>query len=129
MNKHINENILDWLKSAVAWGRKQIIFIDENSAIASDGSRAHAINADDLPENIHGIPMLSLFDNQDLKCSFVINPMFLYEALQIFTQNNSSVKIELIGNDEEETKRIIISNDENYTAIIMCIKDKSEDND
>lgn len=124
-DKSIKKRDLDWLWSAISVNDAQRISIGNDAAIAADGIRAHIINAKELPDNISGISS-STVDNLlkiEESVSFWINPKYLMDALRGFVPSeNGTVEIKITGNAEDRNQRIIIDDDTDNIAVIMCCK-------
>jgi hypothetical protein len=123
--KNLPKKDIDWLWKAIRNKLPDdVIAIQDDCAIATDGYRMHTINSLDLPDiinNFHVGDVLKIFDEGEIKTRFVINSQFLIDALSIF---QNEVHIILIQNSNIEG---IIVNSDNETdkdkeAFVMCIK-------
>lgn len=123
-NRDIKKRSLDWLWSAISTNNMQAIRIGNNSAIATDGIRLHAINANELPDSVLSVlpadAVTKLINKDDINTSFFINPKYLIDALQGFVLSEAIVEITTTGTAEKQSQRIIINNDSENVAVIMC---------
>lgn len=123
--RDIKKRSLDWLWSAISTNNMQAIRIGDNSAIATDGIRLHAINADELPDDILSAfssgTVAELIKKDDINASFFIDPKYLIDALRGFAFSEI-VEITITGTAEKQSQRIVISNNSENVAVIMCAK-------
>jgi hypothetical protein len=124
----IKKKFLDWLWKAISVNNTQMIFIGDNTAMATDGIRMHIFNKDQLPEKINGLHTsnwISAITSDEKTASFFINPKYLVDALQGFISTKPKddvVKLEVIRASAKH-KHITISDDrDTLHAIIMCVE-------
>jgi hypothetical protein len=121
---------IDWLWEAISIHDRQIIGIFDDSAIATDGMRLHAINIEKLPDEVHGLTREDIIEKSaklgPVKASFLINPEFLTQALSAFV---SPTKIELVGDDDFLGVRITDGSDRMAFIAGMKKENESEEDD
>jgi hypothetical protein len=122
--KNLLKKQIDWLWSAIrdrdGW---QIVTITDDCALATDGIRMHAINADFVPDTIDGASVgnaLEAFSDAPVKAQFAVNPEFLIDALRVF---NGSVDIHYVQSENNGIKGVIInSNESDCEVFLMCVE-------
>lgn len=128
--KDIKKQTLDWLWSAIDNKENiQIISIQDDCAVATDGYRVHAINRENLPGIIDNLNFFDIFNsisnNSSSITKFKINPEFLSKALRGFSRT-----VDITLTDDY----LIVANYDNddidnNEAIIMLVLPEEKEND
>lgn len=121
---------IDWLYRAINNKNDntnmEILSIQDEGALATDGKRIHAISSDKLSDHVDSANVQAVFDTFDnarMEARFVINPKFLADACLGFSERAVNV---ILVKDESFQGVIINSEYSENEAYIMCMALKDE---
>lgn len=120
---------IDWLYRAINdkndSTNMEILSIQDEAAIATDGKRIHAISSNDLSDYVDSANIQAVFDAFDsakVEVRFVINPRFLADACLGF-----SGRVNIILVKDEGFQGVVINSEYSENeAYIMCMGLKDE---
>jgi hypothetical protein len=115
---------IDWLYKAINdkndSTNMEILSIQDDAAIATDGKRIHAISGNELSNRVDGADIeavFSVFDNAEVETRFAVNPKFLADACAGFSE-----QVNIILVRDKDFRGVIINSDySDNEAYIMCM--------
>jgi hypothetical protein len=132
--RNLSNEDLEWLARPDSSGDdKRIVHIQDDFAIGLDGFRLHAINLDKI-DKIEKFPIkdkvVDAFANSTTVENVMVNVRFLLDALGGMKSDVDYYKdVKLSISVADENSIAIRIDDGSKTAIIMCVKDESNESD